>query len=93
MNTPYTSLLYYKIIIVVYRGKPIFLIFDPKHRLWVCVRTALVRRFLRVPTINVLSKSIKNIKMFPVKLLKKLLYIEWTSFRNELHIQSFSPEH
>ena len=37
-----------------------FLIFAPKHRLWVLVRTASARRFLRVPTIYVLSKSKKK---------------------------------
>ena len=40
---PYTPLLYSKT--VVYRGIPIFLIFAPKHRLWVLVRTASPRRF------------------------------------------------
>ena len=35
----------------VCRGKPIFLIFDPKHR--VCV-----------PTIDVLSKNVDNINIF-----------------------------
>ena len=41
----------------------LFLIFDPKHRLWVLIRTALERQFLRVPTINILSKN-KNVKIF-----------------------------
>ena len=44
----------------VYRGIPIFLIFDLKSRLLVLVRTASLR-FYRVHTINVLSKNIKNI--------------------------------
>ena len=35
---PHTPLLYSKT--GVYRGIPIFLIFAPKHRLWVLVRTA-----------------------------------------------------
>ena len=43
---PQTPLLYSKT--GVYRGLPNFLIFDPKHRLWVLVRTA---------TILVLSKK------------------------------------
>ena len=34
-----------------------FLIFAPKHRLWVHVRTALARRLLRVPTIYVLEQK------------------------------------
>ena len=40
---PYTPLLYSKA--GVCRGIPIFLIFAPKHRLWVLVRTASARRF------------------------------------------------
>ena len=51
----------------VCRGIPIFLIFAPKHRLWVLVRTASARRFLRVRTIYVLSKNKKNIKFFQLK--------------------------
>ena len=45
----------------VYRGTPIFLIFDSKHRLWVLIRTktASARRFYCVPTINVLSKMLQ----------------------------------
>ena len=34
-----------------------------KQRLWVLVRTASVRRFLRVPTIYVLSKNKENVKI------------------------------
>ena len=44
--------------------KLFFLIFAPKHRLWVLVRTASPRRFLRVPTIYVLSENKKNINTF-----------------------------
>ena len=33
------------------QGIPIFLIFAPKHRLWVIIRTASSRRFLRVPNL------------------------------------------
>ena len=54
-NTPYTPLLYSKT--GVYRGILFFLIFAPKHRLWVLVRT-----------INVLSKNKKNIKNFHLKM-------------------------
>ena len=42
----------------------IFLISAQKHRLWVLVRTASPRRFLRVPTIYVLSRNMKNIRVF-----------------------------
>ena len=42
----------------------ILLISAQKHRLWVLVRTALTRRFLRVPTIYVLSRNVKNIRVF-----------------------------
>ena len=46
----------------------IFLIFALKHRLWVLVGTASLRRFQRVPTINVLSKNKKNIIIFHLKI-------------------------
>ena len=42
----------------------IFLISAQKHRLWVLVRTASARRFKRVPTIHVLSRNMKNIRIF-----------------------------
>ena len=42
----------------------IFLISSQKHRLWVLVRTASSRRFWRVPTIYVLSRNMKNIRIF-----------------------------
>ena len=45
----------------------IFLISAQKHRLWVLVRTASARRFYRVPTIYVLSRNMKNIRMFYLK--------------------------
>ena len=47
-----------------YRGIPSLLIFSAKHRLWVLVRTASMRsrRFLRVPTINVLSRTMERYK-------------------------------
>ena len=51
----------------VCRGIPNFLIFDPKHTLSVLIRTASLRRFLCVPTMNILSKNIKNIKIFQMK--------------------------
>ena len=40
-----------------------------KHRSWVLVRTASVRRFKRVPTIFVLSKNKKNITVFHLKII------------------------
>ena len=43
MNTPKTPLLYSET--GVCSGIPIFLIFAPKQRLWVLVRTASARRF------------------------------------------------
>ena len=39
----------------------IFLISTQKHRLWVLVRTASARRFLRAPTIYVLNRNMKKI--------------------------------
>ena len=56
---PFTPLLYSKT--GVYRGKHYFLIFASKHRLWVLVRTA-------VPTIDVLNKNKKNIRIFRLKI-------------------------
>ena len=46
----------------------IFLISAQKHRLWVLVRTASARRFYRVPTIYVLSRNMKNIRFFYLKI-------------------------
>ena len=63
--TPFNPLLYSKT--GVCRGIPIFLIFAPKHRLWVLVRTASSRRFKRVRTIYVLSKHKKNINFLPMQ--------------------------
>ena len=40
--------------------------FSSKHRLWVLVRTAFIRRFYRVPIIYVLSRNKKN-KVYPCK--------------------------
>ena len=62
-------------------GHTIFLTLDPKHRLWVFVRTASL-------TINVLSKNIKNINFFLMKYfqflqLQKILYIAWACYHNE----------
>ena len=42
----------------------IFLISAQKHRLWILVRTASRRRFYWVPTIYVLSRNMKNIRIF-----------------------------
>ena len=42
----------------------IFLISAQKHRLWVLVKTASARRFERVPQIYVLSRNMKNIRVF-----------------------------
>ena len=42
----------------------IFVISAQKHRLWVLVRTASARRFKREPTIYILSRNMKNIRIF-----------------------------
>ena len=47
MYTPHTPLLYSKTW--VYGGILSFLLCDPKHRLWVLVRTASARLFLEPP--------------------------------------------
>ena len=59
---PHTPLLYRKT--GECRGIPIFLSFAPKHRLWVHVRTASVRRSNVYPQS---SKNKKNIKAFLMK--------------------------
>ena len=41
-----------------------FLISAQKHRLWVLIRAASLRRYKRVPTIYVLSRNMKNIRIF-----------------------------
>ena len=66
-----------------------FLILALKHRLWVLVRTASLRR---VPTINVLSKKKKKKREKHHNFSsenylyssEKLLYIAWACFRNGL---------
>ena len=45
----------------------LFLIFAQKYRLWVLVRTILLRQFYWVSTIYVLSKNMKNIGVFYLK--------------------------
>ena len=39
-----------------------FYLFDPKHRVWVLVRSAQARRFKLLPTFYVFSKTIKDVK-------------------------------
>ena len=46
----------------------IFLISAQKHRLWVLSRTASLRRFYQVPTIYVLSRNMKYIRDFYLKI-------------------------
>ena len=61
-----------------------FLIFALKHRLWVIVRTASVR-----PTINVLSKNLKIITAFYLKIIiisrEISQYIAQACFRNGMN--------
>ena len=64
---PFNPLLYSKT--GVYKDTYIiFFYFAKKHRLWVLVRTASPRRFQRVPTIYVLSRNMKNIRLFYMKI-------------------------
>ena len=51
-----------------------FSISSPKHRLWALIKTASARarRFKCVPTIYVLSKNKKHIKIFQLKIFKFL---------------------
>ena len=54
---------HFYIVKLGFTGVYFFLIFALKHRSLVLVRTAVLRRFKRVPTIYVLSKNKKNIKI------------------------------
>ena len=72
----------------------IFLISAQKHRLWVLVRTASSRRFLRVPTIYVLSRNIKKYQIFFIGNIsffggKIFSIFEQTCFRSEVNILTF----
>ena len=60
---------HFYIVKLGFTGVYIFLIFDLKHRLWILVRTASLRRFYRIPTIYVLSKNKKNITIFHLKII------------------------
>ena len=78
---PCTPILYSKT--GVRRGIPIFLIFVPKHRMWILVRRGGSNVY---PQSMFWAKIIKNIKIFPMKFSiftaeKKSLYIAWASFR------------
>ena len=71
----------------------IFLIFARKHRLWVLVRTASARRFERVPTIYVLSRYMKNIRIFYLKIflflvVKFSIYLNKRVFVMDLEIKT-----
>ena len=60
---------HFYIVKLGFTGVFIFFDFTLKHRLWVLVRTASVRRFKRVPTIYVLSKNKNIIKNFHLKII------------------------
>ena len=61
------------------------LFFAPKHRLWVLVRTASVRRFYRVPMIYDLSKNIKTFKIY----LMNISFFTAEKNLCTLHVQVF----
>ena len=89
---PHTPLIYSKT--GVYRGISIFLIFDPKHRFWVLVRTNSPRRGgSNLYPQSVLNKNkIKyqnfSSKKFPFLQFKKNLYIIWACFRHVIFSSS-----
>ena len=74
---PYTPLLYSKT--GVCRGIPIFLIFVPKHRLWVLVGSNVYPQSFAFEQ-KYQKFSVEN---FPFLKLKKSLCIAWANFRNE----------
>ena len=72
---------HFYIVKLGFRGVSIiFLILLEKHRFWVLIRTASPRRFLQVPTIYVLSRNMKNIRIFcliifPFSVVKFSIYL------------------
>ena len=85
---PYVPLLYSKTRVC--RGITIFLIFDPKHTLWVLVRSA--------HTIYVVSKNKKHIKIFLLKIfnfynLRKIYILHGRVFVMEPLKQTFPVWH
>ena len=85
MYTPCTPLLYSKT--GVCGGIPIFLIFAPKHRLWVLVRTASREAVLTCTHNLCFGAKIRKISKFFCRKfssfkLKQSLFITWASFRN-----------
>ena len=71
----------------------IFHISAQKHRLWVLVRTASVRRFERVPTIYVLSRNMKIIRFFYLKIFS-FLEVKFSIYLNRrvfVMEDTFSP--
>ena len=98
---PYTPLLYSKT--GVCRGIPIFVIFDPKHGLWL---EQLRRGSSKVYPQSVLNKNKKNIKLFLMKFSlffsekkkkkkkkkkKNLTISVWAGFRNVLILCTILP--
>ena len=67
---PHTPLLYSKN--GVNRGIPIFLIFDPKHRLWVLVRTA--SGFIQFVSDSPEFTQIKSTKIKFIPIIKFLIF-------------------
>ena len=58
---------------LLHRYIPIFLIFAPERGLWVLVRTASTRRFLRVSAVCVLGENGKNINIFSAQKFRFLI--------------------
>ena len=69
---------------MVYRSIHYFSCFCSKHRLLVLVRTASSRRFLRVLTIHVLSRNMKNIRIFYLKIFI-VLVVKFSVYLN-MHV-------
>ena len=56
--------------------------FARNHRLWVLVRTASLRRFERVPTIYVLSRNMKNIRVFFLSAIFQFMEVKLSIYLN-----------
>ena len=78
----------YFCVVSVYKDTHFFiLLFALKHRSWVKVRTALLRKSITVPTIYVLRKNKKSITIFHLKFIgftaAKNRYIVLECYRNK----------
>ena len=88
---PHFYIVYFYIVKLGFTGiYTIFLISAEKHRLWVLVRTASLRRFQREPTIYVLRRNMKNIRIFYLKIFS-FLVVKFSVYLNRHVFVMVSP--